>query len=266
MIFLFSLALFQIFNLTTCDTIGVMNSGALRSVEEFISLNGTYDDYIEVVLGRLVVNGSVTNTFTVQFDYDDEDILDSFNSSYQATEEFLLSNSELVTSDDLPSSFKRDEENLNRNHILGVIKFLKTIAQNFYNLSGILISTGSQWLNDIMHGEHGGQYCMARTESIPIGKSWDDAAAVVRMETCASKGNSCSTTVSESIFKEALEWADHEIATHPNRAGYKVDFSPEGAWKYCVRIIPKSVCGSKSSCYNKVESMGCPKGFCDGEI
>ncbi|CUM54659.1 unnamed protein product [Debaryomyces tyrocola] len=194
-------------------------------------------------------NYSNGSSLTILVEYDDNDVDKKVSNGSQSEQN---SDSVLI----------RDEESTTVDHIKVVIKYggaITDLASSI--LVGIISSGYGKW----REGDDSGRKCVGRGGLLPFGKTWGSAAGYYYAETCASSGQKCSTKASQSALEDAANWADNELDNDPNADSWKVGFSNQGAWKFCVRVVPKAACNSYSDCYDKAHNMGCPADFCSGD-
>ena len=216
-------------------------------------------------------NYSNGGSLTMLVEYDDNDTgkVGKYNNVLDRTKSYLQQKVKNGSQSEQASDIVliRDEESNTVDHIKVVIKYGAThVGGAITNLaSGILVAIVSSEYGKWREGDDSGRKCVGRGGVLPFGKSWGSAAGYYYAETCASSGQKCSTKASQSALEDAANWADNELDNDPNADSWKVGFSNQGAWKFCVRVVPKAACNSYSDCFDKAHNMGCPADFCSGD-
>jgi hypothetical protein len=207
-------------------------------------------------------------TMLVECDDNDVDKVGKYNEVLDSTKTYLQQSSngspKELTSD---SVLIIDEKSTTVDHIKVVIKYGATLVGGAITdlASGILAAIVSSEYGKWRGGDDSGRKCVGRGGILPFGKLWGSAAGYYYAETCASSGQKCSTEASQQALEDAANWADNELDNDPNADSWKVGFSNQGAWKFCVRVVPKAACNSYNDCYDKAHNMGCPADFCSGD-
>lgn len=201
-------------------------------------------------------------TMLVEYDNDDVGKVGKYNKVLDNTKTYLQ---QKVSKDSQSSDsiLIRDEESTTVDRIKVVIKYgASHVREAITDLaSSILVSkVRGKW----RIGDDSGRKCVGRGGFLPLGKTWGSAVGYYYAETCASSGQKCSTKASQSALEDAANWAEKKLDNAPNTDSWKVGFSNQGAWKFCVRVVPKAACNSYSDCYDKAHNMGCPTDFCSG--
>lgn len=215
-------------------------------------------------------NYSNGGSLTMLVEYDDNDTgkVGKYNNVLDRTKSYLQQKVKNGSQSEQASDIVliRDEESTTIDHIKVVIKYGTTrVGGAITDLaSSILVAIVSSEYGKWREGDESGK-CVGRGGLLPFGKPWCSAAGCYYAETCASSGQKCSTEASQSALEDAANWADNELDNDPNADSWKVGFSNQGAWKFCVRVVPKAACNSYSDCFDKAHNMGCPADFCSGD-
>lgn len=158
-----------------------------------------------------------------------------------------------------------DPESHNDDRLIVVVKYgarqVGTAITQF--LSEVISATVQQWIGIIIDSDNCGTKYMEKGEIIPMGKNWTHAAGYI-LATCATHGNKCHNSISNSLLEFGMQWANNAIGNHPYQDSWKVGFSHGGTWHLCIRVANKSYYLTYAKARKQVNSMRCPKGFHDG--
>lgn len=130
-------------------------------------------------------------------------------------------------------------------------------------IGGNIIST---FLTNILQNKGKSGECIEEIYNITMGKSWKKNGATISIATCATKNEKYSIEAASEQIKQAAAWMDRTIDKHPYGRTYEMNFSNNGMWNLCLKLVRNDMFDEGSDTRTLVQDLESPKGHYDDEI
>jgi hypothetical protein len=109
-----------------------------------------------------------------------------------------------------------------------------------------------------------GEY-IEETRNIPIGMSWQKNDATISIDTCAAKNEKCNIEAASEQIKQAAAWMDRTIDKYPYGRFYEMNFSNNGMWTLCLKLVRNDMFDKGSETHTPVQNLEANEAHYDGE-